>query len=93
MSVPFQTTPLRSPDANLFSNPAVSLERATPSCTVGITGSASFASAPHIASITGSASFASAPYTARHPPFFPSGDSTVSSATADTILQPDFASF
>ena len=71
LSNPFQTTPLRSPESNLFSP-------APHSRTVGITGTASLASARH---------------TASHPPLSPSEDSIVSSATADTILQPDLASF
>ena len=78
MSNPFQTSPLRSPDSNLFSPAADSPAHAPHSRTVGISHIASFTSAHH---------------TASHPPLSPSGDSTVSSATADTILQPDLASF
>jgi hypothetical protein len=57
---------------------------------VGATGSA----VPHTVRNTDSASFVFPPHTVSQPFLSPSGDSTVSSSTAETaILPPDFASF
>jgi len=74
---PFQATPASSPDCHLFSA-ATAYQELTHPRPAGIIGMVSFASVRH---------------EQHHTLLPPTGGSTVSSATADTFLQTDLASF